>query len=84
MLRGFFPLFYFKIYNIIKLSYIKEVDNRNESTIIEIMKHANTCGALACLKKGALSSLPTSEELKERYNDLYSNIKYLSFSYFML
>ena len=71
MLRGFFPLFYFKIYNIIKLSYIKEVDNRNKSTIIEIMKHANICGALACLKKGALSSLPTSEELKERYKNLY-------------
>ena len=71
MLRGFFPLFYFKIYNIIKLSYIKEVDKRNKSTIIEIMKHANICGALACLKKGALSSLPTSEELKDRYNDLY-------------
>ena len=35
------------------------------------MKHANICGALACLKKGALSSLPTSEELKDRYNDLY-------------
>lgn len=71
MLRGFFPFFYFQIYNIIKLSYIKEVDKRNKSTIIEIMKHANICGALACLKKGALSSLPTSEELKDRYNDLY-------------
>jgi hypothetical protein len=27
MLRGFFPFFYFQIYNIIKLSYIKEVEN---------------------------------------------------------
>lgn len=71
MLRGFFPLFYFKIYNIIKESYIKEVDNRNKSTIIEIIKHANICGALACLKKGTLSSLPTSEELKERHKNLY-------------
>ena len=53
------------------LAYLDKVDNRNKSTIIEIMKHANICGALACLKKGALSSLPTSEELKDRYNDLY-------------
>ena len=53
------------------LAYLDKVDNRNKSTIIEIMKHANICGALACLKKGALSSLPTSEELKDRYNNLY-------------
>ena len=71
MLRGFFPLFYFQIYNIIKLSYIKAVDNRNKSTRIEIIKHANICDSLACLKKGTLSSLPTSEELKERHKNLY-------------
>jgi sugar/nucleoside kinase (ribokinase family) len=53
------------------LAYLDKVDNRNKSTIVEIMKHANICGALACLKKGALSSLPTSEELKERYKNLY-------------
>ena len=53
------------------LAYLDKVDNRNKSTIIEIIKHANICGALACFKKGSLSSLPTSEELKDRYNDLY-------------
>ena len=33
--------------------------------ITEVLQKANRCGALACSKKGALSALPTLEELNE-------------------
>ena len=53
------------------LTFLDKESNKNNATIIEIMKHANICGALACSKKGAISALPTSEELEEKYRSLY-------------
>jgi fructokinase len=40
-------------------------DSLNEEKVIEILKYANACGALAVGKKGALSSLPAEEELTD-------------------
>ena len=41
----------------------KDIKRISVSEIIEIMKVANICGAMACMKKGALSSLPTKADL---------------------
>jgi fructokinase len=47
------------------LRYLDELQlsSLNDEIIVEILKKANRCGALACGKKGALSALPTLEEL---------------------
>ena len=48
------------------LKHLDEVNvfELNDDVISDILKKANRCGALACSKKGALSALPSSEELK--------------------
>ena len=48
------------------LKHLDEVNifELNDDVISDILKKANSCGALACSKKGALSALPSSEELK--------------------
>ena len=40
-----------------------ELTSLTDDAVVEILKKANRCGALACGKKGALSALPTLEEL---------------------
>ena len=49
------------------LRYLNEInlDDINEKVISDILRKANRCGALACSKKGALSALPTLEELNK-------------------
>ena len=47
------------------LRYLDELQlsTITDEKVVEILKKANRCGALACGKKGALSALPTLEEL---------------------
>ena len=49
------------------LAALDEIDIKSldEKKMIDILKNANICGAMACLKKGAISSLPTKEELND-------------------
>jgi len=51
-------------------SVLASLDGRNiefltNDELVGILKQANICGAMACMKKGALSSLPTKKELEE-------------------
>ena len=41
----------------------KDLDKISQNELISILKRANICGAMACQKKGAMSSLPTKFEL---------------------
>lgn len=53
------------------LKFLDEI-NLSELTldyVKEVLRKANCCGALACSKKGALSALPTVEELNKLLNN---------------
>lgn len=50
------------------ISKLMQVHSLSEEKITEILKFANACGALAVGKKGALTSLPTEEELMDFIN----------------
>jgi fructokinase len=42
----------------------KDIDSISKEELVNILKRANICGAMACQKKGAMSSLPTKFELE--------------------
>lgn len=54
------------------LRYLDEIslEKLTDETMVEILKKANYCGALACCKKGALSSLPSLVELDNFMNEM--------------
>ena len=43
----------------------KDINTLSKDELVEILKKANICGAMACTKKGAMSSLPTNVELED-------------------
>lgn len=51
------------------LKHLNEIDIKNitKEVIVNVLKKANQCGALACTKKGALSALPSLEELEKSF-----------------
>ena len=53
------------------LTYLDNMKEYSQEYILNAMKHANICGGLACSKKGAISALPTKNELEERFKCLY-------------
>ena len=53
------------------LAFLDKTNKRDKGTLIDIMKHANISGALACSKLGAITALPTLQELEDKYQCLY-------------